>query len=97
MKVIWTEHAYRQLDEAMAYIAQDRLETAAIWLEKILEKYAELSTLPDRGRIVPEISREDIREVQISPYRLIYKRGIDEVIITMVLHDRQLLNQDKSG
>lgn len=94
MKVVWTEYAYSQLDDAMAFIARDRPETAMAWLELILDEGASLAELPDRGRIVPESSREDVRELIISPYRLIYRRDADCVTITMVSHERRRLSSE---
>jgi plasmid stabilization system protein ParE len=61
------------LDEAIAFVARDRPDTATIWLERILDAGESLAELPDRGRIVPEVSRDDVRELIISPYRLIYR------------------------
>lgn len=92
MRVIWTEYAYAQLDEAMGFIARDRPETAVDWLARIVEDGASLAESPDRGRVVPEVSRKDVRELIISPYRLIYRRDTDAVTITMVLHERRLLS-----
>ena len=89
MRVDWTEHAYAHLDEAMAFIAQDRPETALAWLEAILDAGNSLSELPDRGRVVPEASRDDVRELLISPYRLIYRRDAKVVTVTMVVHERR--------
>lgn len=97
MRVVWTEHAYAQLDEAMAYIARDRPETAMAWLERILDAGASLAELPDRGRIVPEASREDVRELLISPYRLVYRCDADVVSITMVVHERRQLDPEDAG
>lgn len=94
MRVVWTEYAYAQLDEAMAFIARDRPETAAAWLARILDDGASLAELPDRGRVVPEASRGDVRELIISPYRLIYRRDTDAVTITMVLHERRVLSPE---
>jgi len=93
VKVVWTEHAYAQLDEAMAFIARDRPQVAMVWLERILEAGASLSELPDRGRIVPEAARDDVRELIISPYRLIYRRDGDAVTVTMVVHERRDLSE----
>jgi plasmid stabilization system protein ParE len=62
VRVVWTEHAYSQLDEAMAFIAGDRPETAMAWLERILDEGASLDELPDRGRVVPETSRQDVTD-----------------------------------
>jgi len=97
VKVVWTEHAYSQLDDAMAFIAHDRPEAALAWLELILDAGASLAELPDRGRIVPESAREDVRERIISPYRLIYRRDADDVTITMVSHERRLLSPEDVG
>ena len=89
MRVIWTELAFAQLDEAMAFIAHDSPQTSARWLDMILEAAGQLSEFPDSGRIVPEAAREDIRELLFSPYRLVYLRDSDAVYVTMVLHERQ--------
>ena len=90
MKVVWTEHAYAQLNEAMAFVARDRPEAARAWLERILDLGASLAELPDRGRVVPEAAREDVRELIVSPYRLIYRREANVVTVTMVIHERRV-------
>ncbi|MCJ7796916.1 MAG: type II toxin-antitoxin system RelE/ParE family toxin, partial [Thermoleophilia bacterium] len=92
MRVVWTEHASAQLDEAMAFIARDRPNTATAWLERILDAGESLAELPDPGRVVPEVSRDDLRELIISPYRLVYPRDSSTVTITMVLHERRELS-----
>lgn len=89
MRVIWTELAFAQLDGAMAFIALDSPQTAARWLDMILEAAGRLLEFPDSGRVVPEAAREDIRELIFSPYRLVYFRDADAVYVTMVLHERQ--------
>lgn len=89
MRVIWTELAFAQLDEAMAFIAVDSPQTAARWLDMILEAAGQLSEFPDSGRVVPEAGRVDIRELIFSPYRLVYLHDSDAVYVTMVLHERQ--------
>lgn len=89
MRVVWTELAFAQLDEAMAFIAKDCPQTAARWLDMILEAAGQLSEFPDSGRVVPEAARDDIREPISSPYRLVYRRDADAVYVTMVLHERQ--------
>ena len=97
MRVVWTEYASSQLDEAMAFIARDRPETAMAWLERILDEGASLAELPDRGRVVPETSRQDVRELIVNPYRLVYRRDADVVTITMVVHGHRLLDAEDVG
>ena len=94
MRVSWTEHALVQLDEAIALIASDRPEAALIWLERLLEASDSLAELPDRGRVVPEAGREDVRELIVGPYRLVYRRDVGATTITMVLHSRRELHED---
>ena len=94
MKVTWTEHAHAQLDDAMAFIARDRPETAMVWLERILDAGASLAELPNRGRVVPEAARDDVRELIISPYRLIYRQDANAVTVTMVVHERRDLKEE---
>jgi toxin ParE1/3/4 len=81
----------------MAFIARDRPETAMAWFERILDEGASLAEFPDRGRVVPETSRQDVRELIVNPYRLVYRRDADVVTITMVLHGRRLLDAEDVG
>lgn len=94
MRVAWTEHALAQLDEAIAFIAKDRPETALAWLERLLDAGESLTELPDRGRVVPEAARADVRELIVGPYRLVYRIDSDAVTIAMVLHERRELRED---
>lgn len=93
MRVEWTELAFAQLDDAMAFIARDRPETAARWFSAMLDAAQRLSRFPDSGRVVPEASRDEIRELVISPYRIVYRRDPDAVYITTFLHERQLSDE----
>ena len=97
MRVEWTELAFAQLDDAMAFIARDRPETAARWFATMLEEADRLSRFPDSGRLVPEASRDDIREIIVSPYRIVYRRDPQAVFITMFLHERQQVDPDDLG
>lgn len=94
MKVDWAELATEQLDEAMAYIARDRPAAAAHWLKQILDSADSLSEYPDKGPLADEAKRDDIRQLTVSPYRIIYRRDPDAVYITMVLHERQQFDVD---
>jgi toxin ParE1/3/4 len=89
VRVEWTELATEQLDEAMSFIAADRPAAALEWLELLLGEAERLADFPDMGRVAPESAREEIRELVVSPYRLVYRREPDAVYVTMVLHERQ--------
>jgi toxin ParE1/3/4 len=71
-KVNWTATGQRTLDEAVANIAQDSLPAARRLLEKALHTAESLSVLSERGRIIPEMQQQNIRELFVGRYRLMY-------------------------
>ena len=86
MKLVWSPLAGEQVDEVLAYIAADDRAAALAWLEQLLERVASLARFPDSGRIVPELQRDDIRELIIGSYRVIYRRTADVVEIATIQH-----------
>lgn len=72
-KVTWACAAARDLEHAVAYIAQESPVYAATFAREVLEASCSLQTLPSRGRVVPEVGRDDVRELIVGSYRLIYR------------------------
>jgi toxin ParE1/3/4 len=85
-RVIWTESARLALDEVIAYIAIDSRANALRVLEAAFEAARHLSTFAERGRMVPESSHPDIREVFVFRYRLMYRVESDSVEIRAFIH-----------
>lgn len=54
-----------------------------------------LAELPRSGRIVPELEIENIREIILGNYRLIYRVREDQVQILTVHHGARLLDIGK--
>ena len=44
------------------------------------------STLSERGRVVPELGQEEIRELLLGRYRLVYEVLPDKVAVVRVVH-----------
>lgn len=88
-RVAWSEGAYRELDEAAEYVAQDSLQNAVRLVERLLEAADSLVEFSERGRIVPELGDPSVRQVQVDPYRLIYSVAESDVVILGVLHQRR--------
>lgn len=84
--VVWTDEAYSALDEALSYIVQRSPQGARSLLQLALEVGASLSTMSDRGRVVPEQDDPAIREVLVGRYRLLYEVSPAEVRILTLLH-----------
>jgi len=47
--------------------------------------------------MTPEAGRPEVREVVVEPYRLIYCRDPDEVVIIGVFHSRRDVDADSLG
>ena len=89
MKVVWSPLAEQRALEAVDYIALDRPQVAASWLEELLERVGKLDQMARRGRIVREIGRPAFREIFHSPYHVIYRVDASRVVILTVRHQRR--------
>ncbi|HEY5433515.1 MAG TPA: type II toxin-antitoxin system RelE/ParE family toxin [Coriobacteriia bacterium] len=92
MKVIWASLVEEQVAEAFAYIAAERPAAALKWFERVVTVTESLSELPDQGRMVPEAQRQSVRELLVEPYRVVYFRGDDRLLILTVQHERRDLD-----
>jgi plasmid stabilization system protein ParE len=92
VKLVWSPLADEQVDEILAYIAADDRAAALNWLEELLERVASLVRFPDSGRIVPELQRDDLRELLVGAYRVIYRHAADVVEIATIQHGARLLD-----
>ena len=81
-----TDEARFALDETVSYIARDSVQGAQAVLEEVLRAADGLSTLPERGRMVPEREETSIREVFVRRYRLMYQVRESDVVVLAFLH-----------
>lgn len=91
-EIIWAGVAENDLKEIIEYIATDSPANALKILKKIKQKASDLYTLPERGRIVPELQDQGIflyRELIIPPWRIIYRISEMKVYVLSVLDGRQ--------
>jgi toxin ParE1/3/4 len=95
VRITWAPLADEQVDDAIASIASDAPAAAREWLEQLLERVQSLAAFPDSGRMVPELQREDIREIIVSPYRVMYRRTADLVQIVAVRHAAREFDEDE--
>ena len=70
-------------------IALDDLATARRWVAALFDRAATLKDFPNRGRMVPEVGRETVRELLFGKYRIVYRRDPNRVVILTVRHQRQ--------
>ena len=97
MKVTWSALAERRALEAVDYIAQDRPQSAAAWLEELIERVGELDQFARRGRVVREIGLPAYREILHAPYRVIYRVDASRVVILTLRHSRRAWDPSEVG
>jgi len=91
-KVIWAGSAVQDLENIIAYIAEDSPSSARKILEKIKKSVSDLYHSPHRGRIVPELQGQGIllyRELVIAPWRIMYRVSESTVLVFSVFDSRQ--------
>jgi toxin ParE1/3/4 len=91
-KVEWAATAEVDLKQIINYIAIDSPGNALQILERIRQKVSALYTLPERGRIVPELQEQGIniyRELIISPWRIVYRISDTTVYVLSIIDSRQ--------
>lgn len=69
----WSPEAQRDIESIRAYIAEDSTRYADLVVQRIIATVERLETFPESGRIVPERNDPSIREVLVSPYRVVYR------------------------
>ncbi|MBE0506616.1 MAG: type II toxin-antitoxin system RelE/ParE family toxin [Marinospirillum sp.] len=93
--VKWTEHALAQVRSIYEYIAQDSPLYAKRVAESLVSKTIGLGELPNKGRKVPELNDEAIREVSQYTYRILYEIKPTHIEILAVIHKRRDLQPEE--
>jgi plasmid stabilization system protein ParE len=94
LHVIWTEVAKSDVERIATYLAVENPLRAAAIVDRIVERAESLASLPNRGRVPPElraIGDRTWRESQEPPWRILYRRLDDVVQIHAVLDGRRSL------
>jgi plasmid stabilization system protein ParE len=86
IEVRWTEQATDDLAAIRAFIARDSVAYALSVTERLYSAVGQLREFPDSGRVVPELQRDEIRELIRAPFRIVYRRAPELVEILTVFH-----------
>lgn len=68
----WTNQSLEDLKNIFDYISKDSAKYAKHQIIRIREHTSIISKNPRIGRVVPELARQDIREIIYRSYRIIY-------------------------
>lgn len=93
-EIRWTPQAVDDIEAIADYIALDSEHYSKLFVLNIVAAVERLKTFPERGRIVPEVQKTDIREIFFGSYRIIYRYRSSVVEILTIYHGSRLLNPD---
>ena len=93
----WSTRALERVSEIIDYLSLHDAEAAEHWVEGLFLKTERLALLPRMGRMVPEVRRDEIREIFYEKYRVIYKIKAERVEILTVRHMRQQFDEGALG
>ena len=90
-RIVWSPRAAKDLDSIADYIAADSPTYAGTVLKNIVNQTRILARFPQAGRMVPEYDDENMRELIVYDYRIIYRLEQDEALIVAVIHGKRVL------
>lgn len=93
----WSRRSQRDLHEVGQFIAKDDRRAAGAWVEKLVEAAGRAAAHPLSGRMVPELGREDIREVLVGTYRVVYRVHKTHVFVLTVFEGHRRLPEGSGG
>ena len=89
----WSARAMRDLEEIAAYIARDNPQAARKSIAKLRKTAEGAAKMPLAARVVPEIQRDDVREVFLRSYRIVYGVHDDHIFVFTVFGGGKQLSQ----
>jgi plasmid stabilization system protein ParE len=95
MRISWSLLSIERIQEIADYIARDNISAANDWIDATFKKVGQLKTAPEIGRVVPELKRNDMRELIHGNYRIIYSYSKSSIAILTVRHFKQLLPREE--
>lgn len=88
---VWTQRARRDLREIGDYIAVDNPAAARRHVERLRTRARQAAEHPQSGRRVPELNRDDLRELIEGNYRIVYRVNEQKVEVLTVFEGHRLL------
>ena len=91
--IYWTRQSRDDLRAIRQFIARDAPATASAFVRRLRASVGRLREFPLSGQVLPELGRDDIRELLRGNYRIIYRVRPNRVDILAVYHSAQLLDE----
>lgn len=94
MKIKWTKEALFNIQEIEDYISEDNPTAAIKFTDKLISIVESLLIFPKKGRMVPELSFEQIRELIYKNYRIVYLVKKNSIEVLTIFEGHRLLDKE---
>ena len=95
MRVVRTQEALDRLSDIEDFISKDSPQRAARFINYLVQRGEGVSKNPRIGRVVPEISNPDVREIIAKKYRIVYEIQENKIEILTVFEGHKLLSLEE--
>jgi plasmid stabilization system protein ParE len=85
-EVRWSLTSEDDLQGIEATIARDSVIRAINFVDHLIQCAEVLHDNPRLGRVVPEFARDDLREILVRDYRIVYLVSSKQVTVLRVVH-----------
>ena len=83
------------MESIEAYIAQDLPTIARNFISLIFDRIERLANYAESGKVVREFNNQNIRELLLKKYRIVYQIiNEEEVVVLRIAHSSMLLDLD---
>jgi toxin ParE1/3/4 len=91
MRIRYTASARADLKAIEAHIARDSAAYAKRLVQNICTAAKQLTSFPGLGSVVEDWGRDDLRELVVGNYRIIYRLYRRQIMIRTVIHAARML------
>jgi toxin ParE1/3/4 len=63
----------------------------------VIERVEQLAMFPDSGKVVPEFETPWLRELELPPFRIVYRREHAVITIVRVWRSERLMDESPGG
>jgi plasmid stabilization system protein ParE len=85
------------LDIVEWYASREAPEVGRRLVAQVIERVEQLTMFPDSGKMVPEFETPWLRELEMPPFRIVYRRDDAAVTVVRVWRSERLMDPDLGG
>jgi addiction module RelE/StbE family toxin len=89
--VRWTPQAVDDLASIRGFIERDSPRYGRVVAQRLFDATQRLEAFPRSGRVVPELRRDEMREIIVGDYRIVYRLDSEVPIVLTVFRSSRLL------